>query len=320
MSRIDAQQIDDEAVRWFVLLREETATDADRRGLAEWLAASPAHRDAWSELARLWGGLDALAPGIQSDVVPIRPRAAKALPARPVRRWGRFAAAAIVLIGVGIGTTMLLPAGLFADHATAVGERRVVQLADGSSVELGSASAIDVDFGPGRRRVTLLAGEAFFTVVKDPDRAFVVAAKQGEVKVLGTAFNVKIEDGVDVAVAEHTVEVSMQGRTPAHLAEGRGIHYDASGLSGVVAADLETIQAWRQDRLIFHDAPLRNVIAELQRYRYGRIQLLGSSLGDRRVTAVFDTRRPDAALDSIARSLDLRIFRVTNLFVGISPN
>ena len=56
----------------------------------------------------------------------------------------------------------------------------------------------------------------------------------------------------------------------------------------------------------------------MKRERRGHIRQLSGETGSLRVTAVFDAHRPDAALDTIAESLNLRIFRATDLLVGIA--
>jgi len=96
------------------------------------------------------------------------------------------------------------------------------------------------------------------------------------------------------------------------------VHFGPNGVSAVEEADLDRIVAWRSDRIVFRDAPLAQVVAELQRYRRDRIQIIGSGISDKRVTAVFDTRRLDAALDTIAQSLGLRITHVAGVFTAIT--
>lgn len=326
-----AGSADEAAVAWFVILQDEEVTDEQRRAFEAWRTAAPENARAWSELERMWGALDALAPAEERPVAPVdATREAAVIPLRPaaleqptrqqpVRGWHPAAIAAALLIAVGIGM-QTMPVGFWSDYRTSVGERRVIALDDGSAVELGSASALDVDFGSDARRVTLVAGEAFFTVAKDPARPFVVGADGGEIAVRGTAFNVKIASNVAVAVTQNAVDVKTAGSSPVRVAEGYGVHYDARTVSLVTAVDLDAVQAWRHDQLIFHDARLEDVLAELQRYRRGYIQLLSSDLADRRVTAVFDARRPDAALETIARSLDLRLYRATDMLIAIAAN
>jgi transmembrane sensor len=309
MDRNDAPSVDDQAVQWFVLLRDDDATENDRAAFARWLAADPAHETAWRSVERMWDGLDSV--GVRSSRRKSSRRRASTLKAA--------IAAVALLVAVGIGWQMM-PVGLFSDHRTTIGERRTIALQDGSEVELGTATAIDVSFSAAERRIKLLAGEAFFTVAKDPARPFVVSAGRGEVKVLGTAFNVKIADDVVVAVVQNTVQVRAATSSPVKVAAGQEVRYGARGVSAVTTADLDAIQAWRQDQIVFRDVPLDAVLAELGRYRRGSVVLLGGTLGKRHVTAVFDARNADAALDTIAQSLSLRIYRATNLLTVIVPN
>lgn len=308
-----ADTIDGAAVAWFVRLRDEEASEADRAAFAIWLRADPAHEHAWRELEAVWGALDQVAA---PKTAPAFAAPAASRSRHPV--WRPLAAAAMILLAV-TAALRLLPAGLFADHRTGIGERRIVALADGSRIELGPASAIDVDFADARRTVTLVAGEAFFTVARDPARPFVVSAGQGEIAVLGTAFDVKLGQGeaVSVVVTESKVAVSAAGSRAVGVAAGQEVAYDRNGVSAVRPADLDAAQAWRHDQLVFHDAPLDAVLTELRRYRGGTIQLLGGELGRRRITAVFDARRPDAAIETIARNLDLRLLRATDYFVAL---
>lgn len=316
MGNASTSTVDDDAVAWFVRLRDEEASEADRAAFAVWLEASPAHVQAWRELEAIWGALDHVA-------VP-KPAVASSIDANNSARRGPrplgwpLAAAAVFLLAV-TAAWRLSPAGLLADHRTGIGERRIVALLDGSRIELGPASAVDVDFAGARRAVRLVSGEAFFTVAADPARPFVVSASQGEIAVLGTAFDVKIgqDEAVSVVVTESKVAVSAAGIRAVGVTAGQEVSYDRNGVSAVRSADLDAAQAWRQDQLVFHDAPLDAVLTELRRYRGGTIQLLGGELGKRRITAVFDARRPDAALETIAHNLDLRLLRATGYFVAL---
>ena len=236
MEQDDTQSVDDQAVQWFVLLRDEDATTDVRRAFARWLAADPAHESGvavgrtdvgWPGCARA-GGDQAAAQVAKKQ--PIKERCRRGPVAGRARH--RLANASD---------------GLFADYRTAIGEHRIIVLQDGSQIDLGAASALDVSFSAGERRVRLLTGEAFFTVTKDAARPFVVAAENGEVKVLGTAFDVKIADGVAVAVAHNAVQVSAQVSdhpgavpdAPVVVNQGQIVRYDLASISTVGAADLD---------------------------------------------------------------------------------
>jgi len=325
-----AQPADDAAVAWFVILNDEEVTDEQRRAFEVWRAADPKHARAWAELEHMWGALtlppaagitDARVPDPKEATAISRWPAAAARPDLQPRARSRWPAAiaASLLIAIGFGW-QTLPDGVWSDHRTSIGERRIITLDDGSEVELGSASALNVHFSTDSRKVTLVTGEAFFNVAKDAERPFVVTADNGEIAALGTAFNIKIASNVSVTVTHSAVNVQAADQPPVRVVAGQGVSYDARTVSAVAPIDVDDALAWRHNQLIFRDARLEDVLAELQRFRHGYIQLLSSDLADRRVTAVFDARRPNAALESIAQSLDLHLYRATDLFIGIAAN
>ncbi|GGF53470.1 iron dicitrate transporter FecR [Azorhizobium oxalatiphilum] len=286
--------VQQEALGWFVRLRDEAATPADHAAFAAWLAQGPDHAVAFQRAERLWQRFDLLDDTMREGR---RQR-------RPSRRAVLSGAAGLLLAGGGLWWASR--PGRFADYATDVGQRRSFALPDGSQVELGAYSALDVAFGSDLRRVTLHYGEAYFTVTEEAARPFVVEAGPGRTRALGTRFDVKRLDGhVTVAVDEHAVEVRVGGGAPVALETGYQVSYDRDGVGAVTAADAETVQAWRRDRLVFADVPLRRVLAELERYRRGSILLADQRLGDIPVTAVFDARQSDQALRSLADTLQL---------------
>lgn len=303
--------IEEESIQWFALLRDEDATEEDRSRFQAWLAADPRHTHAYRAVERIWGGLDQLDPAapksgtadISANVVTLAERRRRFTPLRGL------AAAAVLLAAVV--TWQVLPPGLGADYRSGVGERQTVRLEDGSQVELATASAMDVDFEAGKRTVRLVAGEAYFTVAPDPQRPFVVETPQGGITVLGTAFNVRLGASDSVAVTHNSVEVRAAGQSR-RVTEGEMVNFGGAGVSAIEPADLAAIVAWRDGQIVFNDAPLGEVVAELQRYRQGRIQIVGD-ITERRVTAVFNTQRIDAALDTIGQSLGLRVIRMTGL-------
>ena len=98
---------------------------------------------------------------------------------------------------------------LLVEHKTRIGEFRTVTLSDFSRVTLNTNSRISVAYNEQSeiRRIHLLQGEAFFDVAKDPLRPFVVNVNGKEIRVVGTAFNVKSNSGyLEVLVKEGIVD------------------------------------------------------------------------------------------------------------------
>lgn len=321
-----------DARQWFVLLRDDAATAADRRDFSVWLAADPSHRRAWDEVEQLWTRMDAAVPALRlrealHPAAPAKPRvsglshagrsnARQSNTGLARRGWLKQAAAAALVL-CGAAAWYATSHDLLADHRTAVSERRSIALADGSRIDLDADSAMSVSFSADQRRLTLHRGRAFFRVAPDAARPFVVAAGGGEVRALGTAFDVKIgPQAVQVAVSEHAVAVTAGGDTM-RLNEGSVAAYDARGLGAAAVADIASLLSWRQDRLFFQDVPLRDVVADLDRYRAGRIVILDDAVAALPVTGFFHAAQADAALNTIAATLPVRLIRLTDRLVVV---
>lgn len=288
--------IDGQALEWLVRMQDEKAGAEDRQAFEAWLAADAANKAAYERARALWQRFDIITPEYEK-----------------LRRAGRIGRREVLLGGLAVliaapTAYVVSRPGFLADHKTAAGERRTVVLADGSSVELGSYTALSVDYTPSERRLTLHRGQAFFDVAADAGRPFIVNAAMATVQALGTRFDVKLRDDAGiVSVIEHAVAVRTAGASPIELREGWQVSYGTGGVDQPHEADLASVTAWRNDRIVFEDAPLRLVLQDLERYRYGRIVLMDETIGDMPVTAIFDTRQTSAALQTIERTLPVRI-------------
>jgi ferric-dicitrate binding protein FerR (iron transport regulator) len=144
---------------------------------------------------------------------PSLPPGKRLLPQRRISpRWLVSLAAALAIVVVGGTAVLLWQLGRDAIYATAVGERRILRLEDGSSVELNSRSRIRVRFSQNQRNVELLEGQVLFHVAKDTHRPFVVRSDQLRVRAVGTQFDVNRKTtGTTVTVVEGRVAVYRAG-------------------------------------------------------------------------------------------------------------
>ncbi|KQQ14244.1 iron dicitrate transport regulator FecR [Methylobacterium sp. Leaf123] len=290
-----------EAAAWVARLSSSDVTDADHRAFETWRRADPAHAAAYAEMDALWRRLGHLPD----------PRPRTASNKTPKSLAGL---AAVTLLASALAYEAGLLDRLRADLWSGVGTIEHATLPDGSRVDLNTDTAIAVRFTQGERGIALLRGEASFDVVPDSSRPFVVRGGGLSVRAVGTRFFLRA-DGADspVGVAEGRVDVSGEsGRVVVSAGEEIRIGGDALH---VAAADVERATAWRDGRLIFSGKPLAAVLAELNRYRRGRIVLLDRGLGERRVTGAFDARNTDDALDVIAATMSARIRRLSPLLV-----
>lgn len=319
----------EEALHWLVVLKDKNASAADREAFDRWLTFDASHAVAWRRAQLVWMRLDRIgvafrprAPGIPGPprlvVAPAIDRPLGPAPVHAGRRrflYGAGAAAALAIPA----THVALRACVLDAHATPPGQRRTLVLDDGSEVELAGASSLSVGFTGDLRRILLHEGEAAFDVVQDPARPFVVHAASGYIRALGKAFDVKMSNGlVTVAVTEGSVLVSANEQEPVSVNEGQLVRYGPNRIGTVRDADLDQVEAWRRDRLVFQNAPLGEVVDDLQRYRSGRIVLVESRLRSVAFSGSFDARDADAALEAIADELTLRLTRLGGLFVVVS--
>jgi transmembrane sensor len=85
--------------------------------------------------------------------------------------------------------------------------------------------------------------------------------------------------------------------------DARGNATTTSGVS------LSQYLAWTRGALVFHDAPVARVIAQLNRWYDLDIQTADPALDDERITISFTTQSADEALAALARVLAVRVTR-----------
>jgi transmembrane sensor len=314
----DPDDIENQAAHWVIRRQEGPLAASDQAAFDAWLAQSPEHRRALVAAERAWAELGDLraAPGaLRADLTRTVLRAVPRQAPTPRRAWlGRRVASAVLaaslLLAIGIWWLGDPLTYLQADHRTGPGEIRTVMLQDGSAVALNAGSAIAIRFSAQERRVELLAGEALFTAAPmrgAEGRPFVVAAAGGTARALGTKFLIERNDGgVAVTVLEHRVEVATGAGTRI-LAPGQRLRYTAAGAFGVIASvNADRFAAWSRFQLTFDQAPLSQIVAELNRYRRGAIVIANADLAERRVSGVFRLDDLDGALALIAQELSAR--------------
>ena len=302
--------ISDQARDWVLRLAsgEMDSVEIDRfRG---WVASDKAHAQAFELRRSLWLQLGEH-PELftQPQLPPARPRRH----ARPRLKGGYHrAAAAAAAVAASLLAAMIAPEAILrleADHRTST---RVSEynLPDGSRAWLDAGSAIRVDFGAQERKITLLRGNAFFTVRHGEARPFRVAASHGIVEDIGTSFEVRRGPAlVNVAVAEGAVSVEAKGggTQAIVLREGQSLAYGASGPSSLSRSDPEGIAAWRREELMIDRQALADVIAEIGRYRSGPTWIW-ADLGARPpVSGALRIDDADAALRDLAAEQKLKI-------------
>jgi transmembrane sensor len=291
-----------------------TASSFEKERLRRWRDSSPENEDYFQEMKKVWDltNPEAVAPRrgppsveeiIETTPLQFRGRSGRIEREAPSSRrsWMRWGLLAASVAAVGLGVRVMTPVGptpVAVHEATGEGSLTLT-LEDGSFVRLAEGSTLREWQSEGQREVTL-EGRGFFAVARDETRPFVIRAGPGEVRVLGTRFEVTAADSqaetlvVDglVRVSNETGSVEVGPGSRARMSEGE---------SPTVAEvdDVFALLEWPEGTLLFQATPLAQVVEEVTRH-YGRsIQIEGSDLSQRRVTAWFQGEPFAAVAESL---------------------
>lgn len=274
------EAIEDRALDWLIRRNGDDWTEEEQVELDIWLDESMAHKAAFWRADHLWQQADRIRSlGLVNDE--------HAEDTEPKRSWWKPAAVAASLVAViTVGGLTMIPhfnGGRMTEvpqsrFDTPVGARKIVELVDGSKVQLNTQTRVRTAVNDDSREVWLDSGEAFFQVAHRDGKPFVVHAGRQTITVLGTKFSVRRDsDRVTVNVLEGRVKVEdSQAGEPHAAVITAGDTSISRGASTLIAARseerVENALAWRDGMLSFDQAPLSQVVAEFN--RYNRAQLI----------------------------------------------
>lgn len=299
----------DEAAAWFVRLQEPNVSVEQRQGFEAWLNEHPQHREEFQLLQGLWTAADLLPTSRLKALAETPPPRRER---RPLLRYAVAASVLAVALGLGLFSGLNHPGGYRAEFATALGERKHVALPDGSVIDLNSRSRLQVRYEKDWRLIELSAGEAMFSVEHDASRPFIVEAGSGKVTVTGTRFDVR-RDATQTRVAVEQGTVKVQGSAAPdnefiNLTAGLGTAVDAQGkVLPAYAVNPAELTAWRNGKLVFNNASLGEVAAEVSRYRDKPLTVSQPNVASLRLTSVFKSDDTDALLKALPSILPVTV-------------
>ncbi len=313
------------AREWFVALLDSPSA-AKQAEFENWLRSDPAHYKAYQAVESTWHATERpgeILAAREAEELSVYLRAMDRAK-KQTKTFRRLSTLSVILLLLLAGGVWLERPGLLedltADYTTVRAERRTITMEDGSTIELDADSALSSEYAQNERRVKLIRGGAFFSVVPSTI-PFIVEAASGEVRVLGTRFDVRLsEDGASVTLEHGRVAVSMANQTDtAVLDPGQQVHFGAAGIDPVRMVDVSDALAWRDGRFVFYRARLSDVVREIERYRKGRVVIATSKLADELVTGSFVLSEPDAALASLQASVGFRMNTIAGRLTILHP-
>jgi transmembrane sensor len=284
-----------EALEWFARLRQPGCDERLRQAFALW-CQDPLNARAYAALEAYWQQLQVPAPRP-------RPRAVK------VRRSR---------VGLMLGVLFLLLLALLAwlywptlqrlgsELHTDAGERRSVRLADGSTLHLDSASAMNVDLRGRTRQMQLVQGQVYLEVMLD-GRALEVQVDDTRIQVFGTRLQITRHGDHDELVVIKGKATVSQGADQRMINAGERVTFSAAHINPVEKVDIQLVDAWRSGQLKARNLPLTEVLERLAGYQGQRVWLLDEQAAYRRINADFDLDHPTQSLDTLAAEQQLRL-------------
>jgi transmembrane sensor len=321
-----------QAIAWYARLCSGEATEADREAWQRWHRAHPDHQRAWQRFTAMQTTLQRVPAHIAAPTLravrPERIDRRRVLRGLAVLASGGSLAYLSWQVADTVGVQGMQGGwrAWLADYHTGTGEQRSVLLADGSRLMLNTRSAADVAMDASRRLVTLRDGKILVETAKPrapaskDARPFMVETAQGRILALGTRFTVRTQgERTTVTVLEDAVELRALQRPGqvVTLRAGQQASFGASGIDAPRAADAAAAD-WTQGSLVVNDWRLEDVVAELSRYRRGRL-VCDPAVADIKVSGAFPLDDTDKALAVLTRALPVRASSVTRYWVSLVP-
>ncbi|MCD5996995.1 FecR domain-containing protein [Pseudomonas sp. CDFA 602] len=299
------------AAYWYVQFQSEAPTPSQQRAWSSWLNSDPAHQMAWNQMEQLQRSIGGMPKDLTRRALSDtqrRRQMLKLLALLPVLGYAGWSVQRNTSIG-----------NVWADYHTRTGQRRHIELVDGTQLDLNTDTAVDVQFDPQQRLVRLRAGEILIRTGKQGDpRPFFVESHEGRVQALGTCFSVRQQTGrTHVGVLEDQVSIQPDRAVDKYsvLNAGQSADFDIHHV-GTIGSFRQTQVAWSAGQLIVLDARLGDVVDELARYRPGIMQC-DERAADLRVSGTFRLDSMDSVLVNLQASLPIRVHYFTRYWVSV---
>lgn len=306
--RETSRDIDQAASEWTARLDRGPLTPEQDEAFQAWLQGDPRSKGALLRAQALSLRSES-AQALGPDFDPAAFEEPKESPPPGISRrktliWAGGAVAASTLLALGLN---IPPAG--AVISTGRGEIRLVPLKDGSTVLLNTASSIRVQDDAEARRVTLLEGEAYFSVARDP-RPFTVEVDGRRLRTTQAGFRVRKLGGspVDVLVDRGRVDLAAPNRVDVALGANTRLLLSAAGQPQLITPEIVTRElSWREGKLAFEGETLKQAAETFARYSDIRIHIRDPQLAREPVTGLFAANDPVGFSRAIARVFDAKL-------------
>ena len=281
---------------------------------------SVTHREYYNQFKKIWDQSKALAAESTVDVNKAWERFQNRLAAQNESpkilkhnrfSWMRIAASVILIAGLGIAAYFLVNKNNVSKEMIAQSGQNILvdTLSDGSVITLNKQSTVTYPSKfKGNKRAIALKGEAFFNVVPDKKKPFIVSVNDVQVTVVGTSFNIKSDSGItEVVVESGIVQVTKSGRTVELIAGEKIVISTNDSIATKEPVSDKLYNYYRTKEFVCDDTPLWKLVQVLNEAYDANIVIGRKELNDKKLNTTFNNESLDQVLEVIQLTFDITV-------------
>lgn len=322
-------KIQDKHIALLVQSFKNELNETERLELDTWLQESKENREHAAALKVAWENAGSYKSQVNDNAERVWERLDKRMNKKKSKQVSmhknnriKLIAASVALLFTLTFSYLIYSSSQMVNIRTADNERREISLPDGSSIWLNQNSVLSYEKDFETRKV-FLDGEAYFDVKHDSESPFMVRSGKSSTEVLGTTFNVKASNGVDVSVALFTGKVAFTAPKMDRIIMAPGEQISYNNKSGSIvrdAIDDVNILSWQTGILKFDKVGIINVVQQIEAHYDREIILVSDIDNNCTFTGNFDNIPIEEALEIMAYSFD-GSFEAANKNLSLSiPN
>jgi len=301
----------------------DEATPPEQELVEEWISSSEANRHYFQHFQLIWEESRQLAITTSMDEnkawQKFQRRIKKAEAWKNPGRfgWWRIAASILIIVGAIWFTSSIVNKGTTEAEILSIASANEVKkdtLPDGSVATLNKHSVLTYPSSfKGKTRKVKLEGEAFFNVKANKEKPFIIDVNDVQVKVVGTSFNVKSNNGVtEVIVETGIVQVTKDGQMIELQAGERTSLGQTDTVATKQVSDDKLYNYYVSKTFVCDNTPLWKLVEKLNEAYGANIRIEREELRKLPLTVTFDEESLDTILNIISQTLMIKVSRNDN--------
>lgn len=299
------------------------ATREEEQVVKDWLNENNANQLYYDQFRKIWDSSKQLAARSTIDVekawkkfqLNVRDKKSPVVNLGSKRfPWLSVAASVILVSGIGILFYLLIKSTPETLTVQTTQNTLVDTLPDGSVITLNKESTVSYPSKfKGDTRLIALQGEAFFNVVPDKEKPFVISVNDLQVTVVGTSFNIKSENGnTEVLVETGIVRITRSGNSVEIAAGEKMLLTRGAEMPAKQPVTDKLHNYYRTKEFVCDDTPLWKLVQVLNDAYDANIVIERDELKNLRLNTTFNNESLDQILEIIHLTFDLKVTRKEN--------